>query len=107
MGGRLLRLVGHGPHRLDGGLIFVALPRIPADVQVRVRRSGEHDHGPRVTHHGRQTGVFGSEGPDEHPVRTDRNQRAGPIEGLEFPKEHCAVWLVSKLVAGCVYSAVR
>jgi hypothetical protein len=35
---------------------------------------------PGVTHHGRQTGVFGSEGPDEHPVRTDRNQRTGPIE---------------------------
>jgi hypothetical protein len=28
LGGRLLRPVGHGPHRLDGGLIFVALPRI-------------------------------------------------------------------------------
>src|SRR5271155_1982510 len=51
----------------------------------------EHDHGPRITNDGRQTGVFGSEGPHEHPVRTDRNQRAAVIEGIGVAVLHSAV----------------
>src|SRR5262245_64903474 len=31
---RLLRPVGHGPHRMDVRMIFIALPWIPADVQM-------------------------------------------------------------------------
>ena len=62
-------------------------------MEVRIRRASKHHQRSRVAHDRWQAGGFGVERPDDHPVRTDRDGRAGPIKRigvavLQSPIEH-------------------
>ncbi len=61
---------------------LVTIPWRTADMQMRVRRAGEHHQRTCVAHDRRQTGRFRVERPDDHPVRADWDGRARPIERI-------------------------
>lgn len=72
-------------------MVFVSFPWGPANVQVRIRGSGKHDHRARVPHHRGKTGGFGVEGPEDHPVGADGDWRARRIERVRKAPLGCAV----------------
>jgi len=58
-----LTFVPHRPNTAIASMIFIFFPRRPTDVQVRVRRPGEHHHHSGVAHDCGKSSGFGIEGP--------------------------------------------
>jgi len=91
------------PHRPDGAItsmIFVSLPWWSTDVQVRVRRFGEHHHCSGVPHDSGKTSGFGIEGPKNHPVWTDGDRRARGVERVCIASLRCSVQHVNQARRG-------
>ena len=72
--------IAHRPSGLGIRSIFIAIPRRSADVEVGVGRSGEHDPRAGIANGRRKTAVPCVKGPQDHPVRADRDRWAGVVE---------------------------
>ena len=63
-------------------MVFIAVPGRAADVKMRIRRPGKHDHGARIPHLRPNTRSFSVEGPQQHPVWSDGNPRTRPVKRI-------------------------
>ena len=63
-------------------VVLVSVPRRAAYVKVCVGRPSEHHHCPCVPHYRANSHGCRVERPKQHPVRSDRNGRAGSIKGV-------------------------
>jgi hypothetical protein len=74
--------VTHGPDRPVVHVILISLPWIAADMQVRVRSSRKHHPCSTVANSRRKPTRRSIERPCDHPMRSNRNRRAGLIHGI-------------------------
>ncbi len=83
--------IGHGPHSAVPGVVFIPIPRRTTNVQMGVRRAGEHHHRASVPHHGAKPSSLRIERPEDHPMGTDRDRGTGCVEGIRVAVLRCSI----------------
>jgi len=74
--------VGHSPNRLIPFVVFIALPRVAANMQIFIRGPCEHYPSALVANRGRKTVCRRIKWPRDHPVRSNRNSWTRAIRGV-------------------------